>query len=192
MESQGGRSQSQNKLQSALVQDQAVQSAATLERLNIEAELKNSRPADKVVIQFGNAVIKGYLKTPEGESVEDLLHNAPKSAPESLRIHRLDTNEVEDIEMRNAKAVFYVNTFEGDAQHTPLQFHLRAPMIHGIWVRIDFRDGEVIEGIVHNSIRYLVDEGFFVIPTDPGSNNKLIYVLKSSIKDYRVLGMRHL
>jgi hypothetical protein len=37
-----------------------------------------------------------------------------------------------------------------------------------------------------------LDEGFFVIPTDPGSNNRLVFVLKSSIKDYRVLGMRDL
>lgn len=150
------------------------------------------RPADKVVIHFGDQIIKGFLKAPEGESVEDLLHNAHKRAPECLRVHRLDTGEVQDIKMGSAKAVFYVNTFEGDAQHSPLRFHMRAPIIHGIWVRIDFRDGEVVEGIVHNSIRYLVDDGFFVVPTDPGSNNRLVYVLKASIGDYRVLGMRDL
>jgi hypothetical protein len=150
----------------------------------------SSKPTDKVVIQFGNTTIKGYLKTSDGESVEELLQNAFKSSPEYLRIRRLDTDEIEDVDMRNAKAVFYVNTFEGDAQHTPLQFYLRAPIMHGIWVKIDFRDGEVLEGIVHNSIRHLMDEGFFVIPTDPGSNNRLVFVLKSSIKDYRVLGMR--
>jgi hypothetical protein len=192
MESQGGGNQSSDKLQGAPLQDQAVPSAAALEQLDREAQPDNSRSAEKVVIQFGNDTIKGYLKTSAGESVEDLLHNAPKRAPKCLRILRLDTDKEEDIEVRNAKAVFYVNTFEGDAQHTPLRFHQRAPIVHGIWVRIDFRDGEVIEGIVHNSIRYLTDEGFFVVPTDPGSNNRLIYVLKSSIRDYRVLGMRNL
>jgi hypothetical protein len=30
------------------------------------------------------------------------------------------------------------------------------------------------------------------MPTDPGSNNKLVYVLKSWIADHRVLGVRKL
>jgi hypothetical protein len=49
-----------------------------------------------------------------------------------------------------------------------------------------------MEGIVHNSIRYLIDPGFFLRPTDPGSNNKLVYVMKTWLKDHRVLGMRKL
>jgi hypothetical protein len=57
-------------------------------------------------------------------------------------------------------------------------------------VRLQFRDGEVMEGIIYNSIRYLVDPGFFLLPTDPDSNNRLVYVRKSWLSDYRVLGMR--
>jgi hypothetical protein len=57
-------------------------------------------------------------------------------------------------------------------------------------MRLQFRDGEVMEGIVHNSLRYLVDPGFFLMPTDPESNNKLVYVVKSWLADLRVLGMR--
>jgi hypothetical protein len=37
-----------------------------------------------------------------------------------------------------------------------------------------------------------VDPGFFLLPTDPDSNNKLVYVLKSWLVDHRVLGMRKL
>jgi hypothetical protein len=38
----------------------------------------------------------------------------------------------------------------------------------------------------------LVDPGFFLVPTHPGSNNKLIYVSKSQLADHRVLGTRNL
>jgi hypothetical protein len=82
------------------------------------------------------------------------------------------------------------NSFEGDSDHKELNFHSRAPIVHGIWVRLQFRDGEVMEGIIYNSIRYLVDPGFFLLPTDPDSNNRLVYVRKSWLADYRVLGMR--
>jgi hypothetical protein len=38
----------------------------------------------------------------------------------------------------------------------------------------------------------LVDPGFYLVPTHPGSNNKLIYISKSQLADHRVLGTRNL
>lgn len=148
--------------------------------------------SEQVVIQFGTKTLKGYLESPVWNTIEDLLSNAPQSSPETFRIRPLDSDVVEEIPTREIKAVFYVNTFDGDADHKQLNFHSRAPIAPGIWIRIQFRDGEVMEGIVHNSLRYLIDPGFFLLPTDPYSNNKLVYVMKSWLVDHRVLGMRKL
>jgi hypothetical protein len=156
----------------------------------IESGSRETTATEKVVIQLGTRVVKGYLQSPAWNTVAGMLSNAAKSAPETFRVRLLDSDKFEDIPARDAKAIFFVHSFEGDPQHKPLTFHIMAPAVHGLWVRLDFLDGEVIEGIVYNSIRYLVDPGFYVVPTDPGSNNRLIYVLKSSLKDYRVLGMR--
>jgi hypothetical protein len=49
-----------------------------------------------------------------------------------------------------------------------------------------------MEGLVHNTIRFVVDPGFFIRPTDPESNNRLVYVVKNGLKDCRVLGLRNL
>jgi hypothetical protein len=148
--------------------------------------------SEKVVIQFGTGTLKGYLDSPDWNTIEELVSNAPHSSPESFRVRHLDSDVVEEISIKDVKAVFYVNSFEGDADHNHLNFHTRAPIVHGIWMRFQFLDGEVMEGIVYNSIRYLVDPGFFLLPTDPGSNNKLVYVVKSWLVDHRVLGMRKL
>lgn len=148
--------------------------------------------SEKVVIQFGAKTLKGYLESPEWNTIEELLGNAPQKSLETFRIRRLDTNEIEIVSIKDVKAVFYVNSFEGDSVRNHINFHTRAPIVHGIWMRFQFRDGEVMEGIVYNSIRYLVDPGFFVLPTDPGSNNKLVYVVKSWLVDHRVLGLRKL
>jgi len=152
----------------------------------------NAPKSEKVVIQFGSRTLKGYLESPSWNTIEELLGNAPQSSLETFRIRRLDTGVVEEISIRDVKAVFYVNSFEGDSARNQINFHTRAPIVHGIWMRFQFRDGEVMEGIVYNSIRYLVDPGFFVLPTDPGSNNKLVYVVKSWLVDHRVLGLRKL
>lgn len=146
----------------------------------------------KVVIQFGDSVVKGYLEPQSWESIEGVLSNAPDSPPQSFRIRPIDSDTIQEISTADAKAVFYVNNFEGDSQHRPLNFHSPSPIVHGIWVRVEFIDGEVMEGIVHNTLRFLVDPGFFVAPTDPESNNQLAYVMKSWLKDLRVLGVRKL
>jgi len=156
------------------------------------ADGKNSPRSEKIVIQLGCRTIRGYLDSEDLNTVEELLSHAPHGSLESFRLRHLESNAVEEIPAKDVKAVFYVNSFEGDSDHKELNFHSRAPIVHGIWVRLQFRDGEVMEGIIHNSIRYLVDPGFFLLPTDPDSNNRLVYVRKSWLADYRVLGMRKL
>jgi hypothetical protein len=152
----------------------------------------DSPRSEKVVIQYGNRTIKGYLESPEWGTVEEMLSHAPHGAPASFRVRSLESSVFEEISADEIKAVFYVNSFEGDSKHEILNFHSRAPIVHGIWMRLQFRDGEVMEGIVFNSIRYLVDTGFFLMPTDPDSNNRLVYVRKDWLADHRVLGMRKL
>jgi hypothetical protein len=148
--------------------------------------------SELVVIQFGDRTLKGYLESPVWNTIEELLSNAPTHSPENFRVRHLESNVVEDIPTSGMKAVFYVNSFDGDADHKNINFHSRAPVAQGIWMRLQFRDGEVMEGIVYNSLRYLVDPGFFLLPTDPETNNKLVYVVKNSLVDHRVLGMRKL
>ena len=146
----------------------------------------------RVVVQFGSRTIRGYLAPPAWTTLEDALEAATSRTQETLRIRRVDSDIVEEVYTADAKAIFYVNTFDGDAKHESLQFSTSAPIIHGVWMRFQFKDGEVMEGIVHNSIRYLVDPGFFVIPTDPESNNRLVYIVKNALADHRILGMRRL
>ena len=148
--------------------------------------------SEKVVIQMGTRTVRGYLDTVVWNTMEEMLRHAPTSSPESFKLRHLESNEIEEISAHDIKAVFYVDSFEGDAKHKELHFHTRAPIVHGIWVRLQFRDGEAMEGIIYNSIRYLVDPGFFLQPTDPESNNRLVYVRKSWLSDYRVLGIRKL
>ena len=152
---------------------------------------ENSTRSEKVVVQFGTRTIKGYLESPVWNTIEELLSGAPLSPPESLQVRLLESNTVEEISIKDVKAIFYVHSFDGDAKHKELSFYGNSPIVHGIWMRIQFLDGEIVEGIVHNSIRYLVDPGFFLVPTDPGNNNKLIYVSKSRLADHCVLGTRN-
>lgn len=145
---------------------------------------------EKIVIRLKSEVIKGYVETPAVENIEGLLTDPARGNPAVLRVRRVDSNNVEDIAIGDAKAIFYVNSFEGDAGRRDLHFHGRARIIHSVWIRLEFLDGEIMEGLVDNTGRHLIDSGFFLRPTDPDSNNRLVYVLKSCVRDCRVLGLR--
>jgi len=145
---------------------------------------------EKVVIRFGSETIKGYIESPEWRSLEELFIAAAQGPSTSLRIRKVGETKSEDVAIGEAKAIFYVKEFDGNSHHKDLRFYKRVPIVNGIWVRVEFCDGEITEGIVHNTSRYVVEPGFFLRPTDPNGNNKLVYVPKSSLRDLRVLGLR--
>ena len=123
--------------------------------------------------------------------MDQLLRNEPAASLESIRLKLVEGGVTQDVLTKNAKAVFFVKTFDGDTNHRALHFHENAPIVQGLWVRIAFHDGETIEGIISNSRDFVLEHGFFMMPTDPNGNNRLIYVLKDRLKDFNVLGMRN-
>lgn len=146
----------------------------------------------RVVIRVDDEVIKGFLETDAGDTLDVLLRDVMAPPPAVIRIRRLDDNTIHEIPICRAKAVFYVRDFCGNPDHREIRFYRGAPIIHGVWIRLEFTDGEIMEGLVHNTVRFLVDPGFFVRPTDPNSNNRLVYVVKSWLRECRVLGLRNI
>lgn len=145
----------------------------------------------KVVIRFEDHAIRGLAHASELGSIEQLLRNAPQHPLDSIRLTSPETGEVREVPLCDAKAIFFVRTFDGDLKHRALHFHENAPVMEGLWVRVRFHDGEVIEGLISNTHDHVLGNGFFIMPTDPNGNNRLIYVLKSKLRDFNVLGIRN-
>src|SRR6185369_3154362 len=132
-----------------------------------------------------------FVESQEWEDLEGLLIQGIRRIPDVLRIRKTDET-IQEVAVSEVKAVFFVKSFEGQGSRNDLKFFSNAPMVHGIWVQLQFKDGEIMEGIVLNGMHHLVEPGFFVHPTDPDANNSLIYVLKTALADFRVLGVRSL
>jgi hypothetical protein len=135
--------------------------------------------------------VRGFAEAKELGSLEQLLRNDPQCSLEAIRLRRLDSDTVEEMPIQDAKAVFFVKTFDGDLHHKALHFHTNAPIMPGLWVRVYFNDNEMIEGIISNTRDFVLEDGFFLMPTDPNGNNRLVYVLKRGLKDFHVLGIRN-
>ena len=135
--------------------------------------------------------MRGFVEAEELGTIEQLLRNSPLYPLDSIQVKVLETGKTQSLPTKDAKAVFFVKTFDGDLRHRALHFHEHAPIVAGLWVRVYFHDGEMIEGIISNARDYVLEDGFFMMPTDPNGNNKLVYVLKGGLKDFHVLGMRN-
>ena len=191
MEQEGRGKRSADKLQGAPVQDQAVRSVAAESRVAGLKKGEKEQDAYRVIIRFEGRAVRGVVEPEELGSIEQLLRNDPMYPLDSIRLKLLDTGLVEDVSTKDAKAVFFVKTFDGDLRHRALHFHEHAPIVQGLWVRVYFYDGEMIEGIISNTKDFVLETGFFLRPTDPNGNNRLVYVLKAGLKDFHVLGMRN-
>jgi hypothetical protein len=192
MEQEGRGKRSANKLQGAPVQDQAIRPVAAEPRVVASKRGdKESSDSYRVVIRYENHAVRGLAEPSELGSIDQLLRNDPVYPLDSIRLKLLDSETVEDVSTKDAKAVFFVKTFDGDLRHRALHFHEHAPIVPGLWVRVYFYDGEMIEGIISNTKDFVLETGFFLRPTDPNGNNRLVYVLKAGLKDFHVLGMRN-
>ena len=101
------------------------------------------------------------------------------------------TEELITVPKSEIKALFFVRKFSGNKEYSEVKFFESQPRIDGLWVRVYFFDNEAIEGIVANSMNFLIEDGFYLKPPDPNSNNRLMYVVKSALKDFTVLGVQY-
>jgi len=141
----------------------------------------SKRPDRRKVIarKLDGQTIKGYLET-----TRDL------ASTKNITIVSLagKVNRVPKVKM---KALFFVRKFSGNKEYNEIKFFRTQPKIDGLWVRVSFYDDELLEGLIVNSSHFLLDDGFYLRPPDPHSNNRLIYVVKAALKDFSVLGVQY-
>jgi len=61
--------------------------------------------------------------------------------------------------------------------------------MEGLWVRMLFRDNDLMEGILPNNLLQIDPYGFAFVPPDPFSNNQRIFVPREALRDIHVLGV---
>lgn len=85
------------------------------------------------------------------------------------------------------KSVCFVSDFDAEAE--PQRIFMTRPKLEGLWVRMIFRDGEVMDGILPNNLLSWDIAGFTVTPPEPDSNNQRVFVPRSALRSMQVLGV---
>ncbi|HEY0702744.1 MAG TPA: hypothetical protein VGD60_08255 [Candidatus Acidoferrales bacterium] len=128
-----------------------------------------------VVMLFDRTPVKGYLNPGElgRDGSIDLLTPDGAHRPISLAV---------------VKCVYFVREFQETFQAERKVF-LSRPKLDGLWVRLRFRDEDVMEGIIGNDLLDLLDAGVQITPPDLHGNNLRIYIPRGSLEEVKVLGV---
>jgi hypothetical protein len=88
------------------------------------------------------------------------------------------------IEIENVKALFYVKDYIGNRDFVARQQFAEAHR-HGRKAILTFQDGETVWGTLGDSPD--TAPGFFFFPADERDNNIRIYVVRSAVKEMRLV-----
>ncbi len=89
--------------------------------------------------------------------------------------------------MDKLKAVFFVKDFQGNPEYDEIKFLNKQAVSSMIWARVEFFDGEVLEGKIPNNMELIYSPGFYLSPSDQDTNNRRVWVVKSALKNFTIL-----
>ena len=69
------------------------------------------------------------------------------------------------------------------------QLFQNRPKMEGLWVSFEYRDGEVMEGVMPNNLLQIDMYGFTVIPPDPFGNTQRVFIPRMALRAVQVLGV---
>lgn len=120
------------------------------------------------------------------ESVSGFVNPFSYLQPQSLEILKPD-GAIALFPYSEVRCVAFVKEFEDDTESR--RVFLTRPKLEGLWVRLVFRDGEVMEGILPNNLLVWEAAGFTITPPEPDSNNQKLFIPRQALRTMQVLGV---
>lgn len=128
-----------------------------------------------LVARFEKTPLEGFLHLPEDSQAAFLELLTAEGT-----LQRLPLSEV--------RLVSFVRDFPAAETWRHHRSFLNRPKAHGLWVRLRFRDGESLEGVMPNDLLQ-AEAGFTVVPPDPTFQNQRIFVPRQALQTVQVLGV---
>jgi hypothetical protein len=96
--------------------------------------------------------------------------------------------KVVGIDLRDIKGVFFVRDF-GETESLMRKTFTTRPRTEGLWLRLTFKDNDVLEGMMPNDLSQIMAEGYLINPPDSRSNTQRIFVPRQALAAVTVLAV---
>ena len=136
-----------------------------------------------VVRKWTGELARGYLPA------EDFLASEEGELP-GLGLLGLDGN-VTFVRVDAVKWISFVRDFPSREEPERLlqKAFRRRPRNPGLWVRVQLKDADSLEGLARNDLSLLDPGGFLLIPPDTRSNIQRIFVPRQAITQLEILAV---
>src|SRR5579863_10035678 len=149
--------------------------AASRSRSGFEQTSMSSTHKKVVVRKTDRDSVNGYV--------------APANFVREGKLELLNTaGNVVAIELRDIKVVYFVREF-GETESPSRKTFTTRPRTEGLWVRLKFKDNEILEGMMPNDLSLNSAEGFLINPPDLRSNTQRIFVPRSALESLAVMAV---
>jgi len=129
-----------------------------------------------LVSRFDRETLRGFVQSPGGLTADQIELLTPGG-------------ELVKIPYSETKVVCFVRDFAaGETWRQHRAFSSR-PKSAGLWVRLRFRDGDSLEGVLPNDLMQIDSSGFSLVPPDPTFQNQRIFVPRWALEHVQVLGV---
>lgn len=125
----------------------------------------------------------------EKESVSGYVNPVSFLQPAGIEMLSAQGNMI-TLPYAEIKTVSFVRDFQAENTGEPeRRVFLTRPKMDGLWVRLAFRDGDIMEGVLPNNLLQLEHYGFTVIPPDSYSNRQRVFIPRAALRSVEVLGV---
>ena len=135
----------------------------------------------------GSTTKKAVIRRFDREALAGYVNPLTFQQPTGVELLSADGN-VATVPYEEIKTVSFVREFDAGDETTRLVF-LTRPKMEGLWISFQFRDGEIMEGVMPNNLLPVDPQGFTVIPPDPYSNHQRVFIPRAALRSVQVLGV---
>ena len=149
-----------------------------------------------IVRRFTGDLLPGYLAASHFLEEVGSDDRAPRRDHWALPLLDL-SGRVIPVRLDEIKTVCYVRDFNladiKDPERLTRRTFLPRPRGEGLWIRLTFRTGDLLEGLAPTDLALaddlLADRGVQLIPPDTRSNTQRVYIPRSAITELQVLAV---
>jgi len=139
----------------------------------------------------GSTTKKAVVERFEKEALSGYINPISFLQPAGVEVLSAQGN-VATVPYAEVKTVSFVRDFDATGEPPSgvgRRVFLTRPKMEGLWVRLLFRDDDVMEGVMPNNLMQLEHYGFTLIPPDSYGNKQKVFIPRAALRSVEVLGV---
>ena len=133
--------------------------------------------AKKVLVdRYDRSLLRGYVQPQTWRTPDGLELMSPEGA-------------VSIIPYPQIKCVSFVRDLQGRSALGERREFMARPKSAGLWIELQFRDGDSIESMISNYMLEMEAEGMYATPPESAGNAQRIFVPRAGLNGVQVLGV---